>query len=59
MITIETAPALSAEIKAALDEMDSLRIRFRTDEIEDREWLERSIARVETGLRRVLHLIGA
>ena len=59
MISREVGPALSAELRAVLDEMDSIRNRFRTEELDEREWLERSLARCETAVRRVLHLIGA
>lgn len=53
----EVAPALSAELRAILDEADTIRLRMQTEVIEEREWLERALARIETATRRLLHLV--
>lgn len=50
-------PALSAELRGILDETDVIRNKLQTEVVDDREWLERALARIETAARRVLHLV--
>lgn len=59
MSTLETGPALSAELRAILVEADVLRLRLQTEVLPELEWAEHALARIETAARRVLHLVGA
>lgn len=54
---IELGQALAAELRGILDETDVIRNRMQTEVLEEREWLERALARIETTTRRLLHLV--
>lgn len=54
---IEIREALASELRSILTETDNIRDRARTEVVEEREWLERSLARIETATRRLLQLL--